>query len=118
MSGATLFVYGTLKRGLRNHYLLGNPKFLGEAVTLPRYRLIDLGEHPGLLERGTTAIRGELWLVASQALAHVDQFEGIPYPFDRRPIMIQNFADSVEAYFFLGDASRGRDCGDRWPAAT
>jgi gamma-glutamylaminecyclotransferase len=115
LSDTTLFVYGTLKRGLANHHFLAGQTFLGEAVTLPRYRLVDFGPNPGLLEAGPgTAVHGELWRVDAPTLARLDAFEEIPHYFDRRPIAIRDF-DGVEAYFFQGDPARGRECGDRWP---
>ena len=45
MASLNLFVYGTLKRGFRNHRLLERQQFIREAVTLPRYRLFDRGAY-------------------------------------------------------------------------
>jgi gamma-glutamylcyclotransferase (GGCT)/AIG2-like uncharacterized protein YtfP len=57
-----LFVYGTLKRGQRNHRLIADQRFLGEATTEPRYRVFDLGPYPGLVidETNGVAVLGEL----------------------------------------------------------
>src|SRR5215471_201591 len=58
-----VFVYGTLKRGERNHRLLADQEFLGAAVTVPRYRVFDLGPYPGLVRDDATglAVRAELF---------------------------------------------------------
>src|SRR6187455_2507530 len=78
-----LFVYGTLKRGLRNHRLIADQTFLGEVTTEPRYRVIDLGPFPGLIvdEVNGLAVQGELWAVSECCLAELDEFEGVAGPF-------------------------------------
>ncbi|MFL5339820.1 MAG: hypothetical protein ACJ8F7_06685 [Gemmataceae bacterium] len=54
----------------------------------------------------------------SDRLVRMDEFEEIPFPFDRRAVGIQDYPDAVEAYFFVGDASRAADVGDSWPATA
>ncbi len=46
--GALLFVYGTLKRGCRNHRHLAGQAFVGPARTAPGFTLYDLGGYPGI----------------------------------------------------------------------
>src|SRR5262249_53161627 len=74
---ALLFLYGTLKRGCRNHHLVAGQEFLGPARTLPRYRLYDSGLYPCLVEDTMQgcAIAGELWRVEADALERLDEFE-------------------------------------------
>lgn len=74
-----LFVYGTLKRGCKNHHHIAGQTYLGEARTLPGYRLHDLGAYPGMIVApdDTEGITGELWTVDAAALLHLDDFEGI-----------------------------------------
>ncbi|HBR05796.1 MAG TPA: gamma-glutamylcyclotransferase, partial [Desulfovibrio sp.] len=36
-----VFVYGTLKRGLSNHFFLREARFLGQAQTVERYALYE-----------------------------------------------------------------------------
>ncbi len=83
-----LFVYGTLKRGGRNYHRIGDQTFIGEVVTAPRYRVIDLGPHPGLVRDEATglAIHGELFAVNDCCLAELDEFEEVPGPFVRELI--------------------------------
>ena len=113
----TIFVYGTLKRGQRNHGLLSDHHFMGLALTLPHYRLYDSGRHPALvddLENGV-AVRGEVWQVSEETLGKLDEYEGVPDYFSRRSIFLQGWNSPVEAYFFNGDAAPLKDCGDHWP---
>lgn len=112
-----LFVYGTLKRGLRNHHYLADQTFLGEATTEPRYRVIDLGPHPGLIVDGANglAVRGELWAVSERCLAALDEFEGVPGPFVRETLAVVGRAEPVYAYFLNTPVPAGARSGDRWP---
>jgi gamma-glutamylaminecyclotransferase len=111
-----LFVYGTLKRGMKNHRLLAGQAFLTSARTKPCYRLLDLGNYPGLIadnEHGL-AIHGELWEIDEPTLAQLDVFEGVPSQFQRRPVDIVSAAGEAQAYFYVG-SSNGLDCGNCWP---
>lgn len=98
-----LFVYGTLKRGGPIHSHLENSPFLGEAVTLASYTLWDLGAYPGLSEGGATAVHGELYGVAPDLWNHLDDIEGAPDLFVRRPVCLQGRLEGepfgAEAYF-------------------
>jgi gamma-glutamylaminecyclotransferase len=112
----TLFVYGTLKRGQRNHRLLAGQEFLGGATTAPRYRVFDLGDYPGMIcdERTGLAIRGELWAVGECCLAELDDFEDVPDWFVRKPIGVPD-RGQVWAYFLNAPVPEGAKSGDRWP---
>ena len=94
-----LFVYGTLKRGGRNQHLLVGGVFRA-VTTAPRYALVDLGSHPGLVA-GDLAVQGELWDLPPESLPALDAFEGVPDPFDRRPVELAD-GRTAEAYFWLG----------------
>lgn len=111
-----VFVYGTLKRGGRNQHLLAGQEFLQEACTVPRYRLYNCGSHPGLVEdpeRGI-GVQGEIWRVDAQALAALDEFEEVPHVFVRRAIALEASPGPVVAYFYQGDVTGLRDCGNHW----
>jgi len=118
MGKTILFVYGTLKRGLRNHRLIADQEFLGEAVTEPRYRVIDLGPHPGLVADGADglAVTGELWAVSECCLAELDEFEEVPGPFVRAEVRIAGRAEPAQAYFWNRPVPHGAASGSEWPA--
>jgi gamma-glutamylcyclotransferase (GGCT)/AIG2-like uncharacterized protein YtfP len=112
-----IFVYGTLQRGCRNHNFLAGQKFIGEARTLPHYRVYDNGSYPCLVEdpyRGI-AVRGEVWHVEDTTLCRIDEFEEVPHLFVRREIRLDDSLGHVFAYFYQGETPGMRDCGDCWP---
>jgi hypothetical protein len=45
-----LFTYGTLKRGHQLHGHLAAQSYLGDAQTLPEFRLLNCGWYPALVE--------------------------------------------------------------------
>lgn len=72
----TLFVYGTLMKGMRNHQYLEKAKFLGEAQTASEYELLYNGSIPAAKE-GSEAIKGELYEVDDETLAGLDVLEEV-----------------------------------------
>ncbi|MBZ0273671.1 gamma-glutamylcyclotransferase [bacterium] len=95
-----LFVYGTLKRGQRNHHLMREARFLGEAVTAPQYTLLDLGSFPGMIPSGNTAVHGELYEVGPELMARLDRHEGVPRFYVRVPILLCE-GNSAESYILV-----------------
>jgi gamma-glutamylaminecyclotransferase len=77
MSPDLVFVYGSLKRGFRNHGLLANCEFVGAGLTEARYRLINLGPYPALVETADEplSITGELYRIDRATLSTLDRLE-------------------------------------------
>lgn len=92
---ALVFVYGSLKRGFRNHAELAGATFEGPARTAAAYRLVVMGEYPALAP-GDRSIEGELYGVTPALLEHLDEFEGEEYA--RRALELAD-GRSAEAYF-------------------
>jgi gamma-glutamylcyclotransferase (GGCT)/AIG2-like uncharacterized protein YtfP len=113
---AVLFIYGSLKRGHSNHRLIAGQTYLGEAVTEPRYRVIDLGQYGGMIrdDAAGLAVKGELWAVTACALAELDDFEQQEGLYFRSPVAVAGRA-GVEAYFWTGPVPAGVRSGDGWP---
>jgi gamma-glutamylaminecyclotransferase len=111
-----LFLYGSLKRGHRNHRLVADQEYLGEAVTEPLYRVIDLGRYPGLIrdEANGLAVKGELWAVSPCCLLELDDFEGGEGQWARGSVAVPG-REGVEAYFWTGPVPPFALSGDRWP---
>ena len=117
-----LFVYGTLKRGDVRAPLLDGQRFVGEAETLPRYRLFNTGAYPALVEAEAVglqglALLGELWSVDAACLARLDVEEGVDEGlYERRPIMLAGESGPAQSYFYLPTTGGMDDLGDHWPA--
>jgi gamma-glutamylcyclotransferase (GGCT)/AIG2-like uncharacterized protein YtfP len=112
-----IFVYGTLKRGHVRHFALAAQRYLGEATTRPRYRMVNLGSYPALIEGGSSAIVGELWEVDATCLALLDEIESVADSYYRRGsvALAPPYDDlSVEAYFYDSDVSDLPDHGESW----
>jgi gamma-glutamylaminecyclotransferase len=110
-----LFVYGTLKHGRWNHRLIADQRFVREAVTEPRYRLVDIGSYPGLVRDDAygLAVMGELWAVGRCCLLELDDFEGDEYA--RGPVTVAGMEQSVQTYFWARPVPPGARSGDEWP---
>ncbi|XP_020290419.1 putative gamma-glutamylcyclotransferase CG2811 isoform X2 [Pseudomyrmex gracilis] len=87
-----VFVYGTLKRGEPNHFLLKNAangfaKFLGVGRTSVRYPLVIATKYnvPFLLKQPNIGhqVLGEVYDVDSQMLAKLDELEENPTFYER-----------------------------------
>jgi gamma-glutamylcyclotransferase (GGCT)/AIG2-like uncharacterized protein YtfP len=103
MSRTRLFVYGTLKRGFAAHPLLEGAEFLGACQTGPGHFLLDCGDYPGLVRlAGGGKVRGEIYAVDGEALARLDDHEGMPTLYTREPIALEDGAEPAQAYFFQG----------------
>lgn len=74
----TLFVNGTLMRGLKLHANLDGAEFLGTARTAPRYRLYSIGDvHPGMYEvsDGGVSVAGEVYRLPPEVWRRVESGE-------------------------------------------
>jgi phosphoserine aminotransferase len=102
-----LFVYGTLLRGERSHHLLRAARFARETATAPGFRLVDLGEYPGLVKAPRGAVSGELYLVDDETLRALDEFEGHPRLYWRTGIVLVD-RTRAETYLLPPERARGR----------
>jgi gamma-glutamylaminecyclotransferase len=103
-SRVLLFVYGTLMRGEANAAFLAESRFLGPARTQPAYTLLDLGECPGMVRGGSTAVVGELYDVDVHTVAELDAFEGTPSPYQRESVRLAD-GQVAEAFLLAEDAA-------------
>ena len=81
-----VFVYGTLRKGECNHYLLDGSECLGVSKTQPVYALFDLGSYPGLSE-GDSSVIGEVYRIDLKTLARLDLLEEIPIVYRRETLV-------------------------------
>ena len=79
MTKIVVAVYGTLKRGHGNHYLLKDATFLGEATTGSAFRMYCVGVPvllPGTAEDAGHPVAVELYGVTRKELKRLDWLEG------------------------------------------
>lgn len=114
-----VFVYGTLKRGGRNHDLLTGQQFLGVARTTPGFTLYSLGDYPGMV-RSTNAthdVAGEVWEVDAVCLGKLNELEGLSEGlYERVALKLASpFPDRpVESYLYLGNLAGRPVVGSDW----
>jgi len=114
-----IFVYGTLKRGGRNHRFLAGQQFLGEARTAPGYTLYSLGDYPGMVRSDHTSdqVTGELWAVDAACLEKLDKLEGVAEGlYERAPIKLDPAlaVEATETYLYLRSLEGRLQLGSVW----
>ena len=102
-----VFVYGTLRSGEPNHYLLDHHDLVRRGRTEPAFELVSLGAFPALVHGGRTAVTGEVYEVDAVTLAALDRLEGHPSFYERRPIVLDD-GDEVLAYLLSPEQAHGR----------
>jgi gamma-glutamylcyclotransferase (GGCT)/AIG2-like uncharacterized protein YtfP len=78
-----VFVYGTLKRGYPNNPLLEGSEFLGEAVTVPTYKMVRTSFPVIMPDPSGKPVSGEIFTVDDATLARLDQLEREGRSYDR-----------------------------------
>ncbi|KAG7611916.1 Gamma-glutamyl cyclotransferase-like superfamily [Arabidopsis suecica] len=101
-----IFVYGTLKRNHRNHFLLedlistNDAVYIGQRTTRLQYPLVTgLYGIPYLINKSGSGqkIRGELYSVSKRGLVRLDELEGIKVNhYERLPIEVIEEDDEEE----------------------
>jgi len=104
-----VFVYGTLKRGFRNHHFLERARFVGEAHTVAAYRMLD-GRFPVLRDSGPdrSPVSGEVYEIDAPTLIALDDLESVSTGmYDRIEIDVVLSERTSRAFIYIG-------CGDYW----
>jgi gamma-glutamylcyclotransferase (GGCT)/AIG2-like uncharacterized protein YtfP len=106
-----VFVYGTLKSGFSNHYLLMGCEFVGAAATVPTYKMIENGFPVILPDPKGKPLAGEIYIVDDDTLARLDQQEREGTSYDRQLIDVSLALASgehlpTEAFIYVGRGDR------------
>ena len=108
---ATLFVYGTLMKGMRNHVYLEKAQFLGEGVTQPMFELLSNGSIPAMRDGGEV-VKGELYEVDEETLKGLDVLEEVSSElYEKREIEV----DGKKATAYLGKSIFNFDTWEKVP---
>jgi gamma-glutamylcyclotransferase (GGCT)/AIG2-like uncharacterized protein YtfP len=90
--------------------------FRGLASTEPRFRLVDCGGFPGLVESDSGgAVRGELWEVSEELLPVLDAYEGVVEgEYVRLPVPLASPSPNatVWAYHYAWEADAEQESGN------
>jgi len=102
-----VFVYGTLKQGFHNHYLLENAEFVCEVTTKEKYPMVNTEEYfPYLLDVSGVGhnIKGEVYRIDNVILAMLDVLEGYPEHYTRKTIKVLNQGIEINTIvYFLNE---------------
>jgi gamma-glutamylcyclotransferase (GGCT)/AIG2-like uncharacterized protein YtfP len=106
-----VFVYGTLRRGHRNHCLLEKSAFVGEAATLRPYWMVATGAFPVVLDAVPAdfgfpplAVAGEIYHVDDATLEQLDRLEDKGRVYDRKVTDVCEGDHKVQAHIYIGVA--------------
>ena len=91
-----VFVYGTLMKGMRNHYYLKDSTYLG-IDEIEGYTMYNIGSYPGIV-KGSDKIKGEVYEVTQETLDLMDALEGEGYLYIRETVMTKYGETYVYVY--------------------
>jgi gamma-glutamylcyclotransferase (GGCT)/AIG2-like uncharacterized protein YtfP len=104
-----VFVYGTLKRGFWNNYLLEGSELLGEGTTLERFSLYTVGFPYAVPDGGGLPLRGEVYRVDEETLKRLDALEGYPNHYKRKLTEVKlDDGRLVKALIYYAERPRGK----------
>ena len=106
LSRTKIFVYGTLRAGESNHYLLNHQGRVHFTRTEPTFELVNLGAYPAMVPGGKTSIVGEVYEVDQPTLAALDRLEDHPNFYQRLPIRLTG-GEEVLAYLLSPEQVEG-----------
>lgn len=93
-----LFVYGTLRMGDSRAFFLEDDNesvFINTIKTAPKYKLVNLGSFPALVEGGSQSVVGELWEITDFVKKGLDTIEGVPYLYLDKEIELEDGTKAI-----------------------
>lgn len=111
-SGKTfkIAVYGSLRKGLGNHGVIKDAKFLGDFESQPEYTMYSIGgSFPGLVNEGNTSVQMEVYEVGEATFEDVNNLEGFiveddPYNMYNR-VLIDTPYGPAYSYIYNGNTT-------------
>ena len=104
-----LFVYGSLRKGFPNHYLVEDSPYIGEFTTVEKYLMVGtksksfpyiLYEKYAIADQATKII-GEVYDISEDTLKKIDQLEGHPDTYLRLRVCITNGNDFIFSSIYI-----------------
>jgi len=101
MKNNNLFVYGTLKRGFGNNYILRNSKFLGSAITEEKFIIYDCGFPCAYPDYNGKRIKGEIYQLTDEDFIFTDRLESNGSLYNRE-VQKFNYKDElIESWIYV-----------------
>jgi gamma-glutamylaminecyclotransferase len=102
-----IFVYGTLRSGFHNNYLLMNAKLIGKGKTKTKMAMFISGIPYVNRSSPEYQIVGEVYSVDDSTLKRLDSLEGHPDWYKREPEpIIMDDGEEIIAELYLNDNSK------------
>lgn len=101
-----IFVYGTLKQGFPNSYLLKDSTYIGKAITVDKFCMYDLGAFPAVADTPKISkIEGEVYEIDKATLISLDMLEGYPNLYTRTLINVKTEKGVMAAIVYVASNS-------------
>jgi gamma-glutamylcyclotransferase (GGCT)/AIG2-like uncharacterized protein YtfP len=94
-----VFVYGSLRKGMHNHRVMGSSKLLAEA-TLTGFDMYQVSSFPAIVV-GEGGVKGEIYLVDNATLARLDRLEGHPRMYRREVVTVQSGSCLFDVWVYV-----------------
>ena len=98
MGSVNVFVYGTLMKGYRNHYLIEEQKFIG-AGQISGFEMYHVHSFPGIIE-GNGLVQGELYQIDESLICVLDQLESVGNLYDRKEVEVTTLDRISKAWIY------------------
>ena len=112
-----VFVYGSLRKGMYNHSLLGCSIDCGTWRTCEEYYMVGLASNAfpyvtpfPIFQVESTRIVGELYLVAEDVLKRLDILEGHPHHYTRVIVSIEKEGEVRDAFLYMMVDEKDAEC--------
>ena len=102
-----IFVYGSLRTGLKNHHMLNNSQYMGEFTSEENFHLVAYKnlQFPYLvnlpIDKFKTKIKGEIYKVNSYTLTTLDLLESHPDIYQRQLKIFTDGKETIEAWVYI-----------------
>lgn len=110
-----LFVYGSMKKGFRNHFRMEKENFIGNAITKEKYSMYPDSNYSfpyAIKENQEFNLKGELYEIKNIGFSILDDFEGVPTYYQREIIPVICDDKEHNAYIYFRASSNKRDYED------
>lgn len=88
----------------RNHSILKNDKFLGNAV-LEGYGLYNVSSFPGIIKQNDAAVKGEVYNISKRTLKKLDALESEGVLYTRKLVTIDLKSKKINAYVYVWNST-------------